>query len=78
MKTAECQQVFYPGSTYVWCKGESGVLGRHPIFVSSPVKFMPGPKGPYTLQTCRHASCSLCGETTRYEEKELGFQDSRP
>jgi hypothetical protein len=78
MKTAECQEVFYPGSTYVWCKGESSVLGRHPIFVSSPVKFMSGPSGLCTLQTCRQASCSLCGETTRYEEKELGFQDSRP
>jgi hypothetical protein len=78
MKTAECQQVFYPGSTYVWCQGESSVLGRHPIFVSSPVKFMPAPNGPYTLQTCRHASCSLYGKMTRYEEKELGFQDGRP
>lgn len=78
MKTAECQQVFYPGSTYVWCKGESVELGRHPIFVSSPVKFMSAPNGPYTLQTCRHPSCSLCGETMRYEKNELGFQDSRP
>ncbi len=75
MKTAECEEVFYSGSTYVWCKGECGVLGRHPLFVSSPVKFIPGPNGRYTLLTCRHASCSLCGETTRYEEKELGFQD---
>ena len=78
MKTAECQEVSYPGSTYVWCKGESGKLGRHPIFISSPVKFMSGPIGLYTLQTCHHASCSLCGKTTRYEAKELGFQDSRP
>jgi hypothetical protein len=78
MKTAECQEVFYPVSTYVWCKGESSVLGLHPIFVSSPAKFTPGPNGPYTLQTCRQASCSLCGEMTRYEERELGFQDSRP
>jgi hypothetical protein len=75
MKSAECEAVFYPPSTYVWCKGVSSQLGRHPIFVSSPVRFTLGPNGRYTLLTCRHATCSFCGEATRYEEKEFGFQD---
>ena len=75
MKTAECEEVSYAGSTYVWCKGVSSKLGRHPIFVSSPVRFTPTQNGRSTEQTCRDATCSLCGKATRYEEKEIGFQD---
>jgi hypothetical protein len=75
MKTAESEEVFYPRSTYVWCKGVSSKLGRHPIFVSSPVRFVPGPTGRSALLICRHASCSLCGKVTGYSEKEIGFQD---
>jgi hypothetical protein len=75
MKTAECEEVSYAGSTYVWCKGVSSKLGRHPIFVSSPVRFTPTPNGRSTELTCRHATCSLCGKATSYEEKEIGFQD---
>jgi hypothetical protein len=76
MKTeGECEKVSYAGSTYVWCKGESKLLRRHPIFVSSPVRFTPGPNGRHTLLTCRQATCSLRGEATHYEEKEIGFQD---
>jgi hypothetical protein len=75
MKIAECEEVFYPVSTYVWCKGVSSKLGRHPTFVSSPVRFTPDPNGRYTLLTCRHDTCSLCGTATRYEEKEIGFQE---
>jgi hypothetical protein len=75
MKTTECEEVFYPGSTYVWCKGVSSKLGRHPIFVSSPVRFTPVPSGRSTMLTCREASCSLCGAPTTYQEKEIGFQD---
>jgi len=75
MKTAECEEVFFPGSTYVWCKGVSSKLGRHPIFVSSPVRFTPGPSGRSTVLTCRDATCSLSGKATSYEEKEIGFQD---
>jgi len=75
MKTAECEEVFYAGSTYVWCKGVSSKLGRHPIFVSSPVRFTPTLKGRSIELTCRDATCSLCGKATSYEEKEIGFQD---
>lgn len=75
METPVRVEVFYPASTYVWCKGVSSLLGRHPIFVSSPVRFTPGVTGRYVLLTCRHPTCSLCGKTTRYEEEEIGFQD---
>jgi len=75
MKTAACEEVFYAGSTYVWCKGLSSKLGRHPIFVSSPVRFTSGPNGRSTMLTCHHATCSLSGKATSYEEKEIGFQD---
>jgi hypothetical protein len=75
MKTAEYEEVFYAGSTYVWCKGVSSKLSRHPIFVSSPVRFTSGPNGRSTALTCRDATCSLCGQATTYEEKEIGFQD---
>ena len=75
MKITECEEVFYAGSTYVWCKGVSSKLGRHPIFVSSPVRFAPVPSGRCTTLTCREASCSLCGVPTTYPEKEIGFQD---
>jgi hypothetical protein len=75
MKPAECKEVFYAGSTYVWCKGVSSRLGRHPIFVSSPVRFTPGPNVRSIMLTCRAATCSLCGKATSYEEKEIGFQD---
>lgn len=75
MKTAEYQEVFYPVSTYVWCKGVSSKLGRHPIFISSPVEFTPGPNERYAILTCHSPTCSFCGAPTRYEEKEIGFQD---
>jgi hypothetical protein len=75
MKTPECEDVSYPVSTYVWCKGVSTKLARHPIFVSSPVRFTPGLNGRSTVLTCRNATCSLCGMVTNYEEKEIGFQD---
>ena len=77
MKTAECEEVFYAGSTYVWCKDVSSKLGRHPIFVSSPVRFTPTLDGRSTELTCREATCSLCGKATSYEEKEIGFEDGR-
>jgi hypothetical protein len=72
MNTPECEEVFYAASTYVWCKGQSKLLGRHPIFVSSPVKFEPGR---VTVLTCPHHSCSLGRQPTRYTEAEIGFQD---
>ena len=72
MRTEECEEVFYPASTYVWCKGESKLLGRHPIFVSSPVRFG---TGRFTLLTCPHKSCSLHAQPTRYSEVEIRFQD---
>jgi hypothetical protein len=75
MKTAECEEVSYAGSTYVWCKGVSSKLGRHPIFVSSPVRFTPTLDGRSTELTCRDATCSLCGKATSYEEKEIDFED---
>ena len=76
MKTVEeCEEVSYPASTYVWCKGESKLLGRHPIFVSSPVRFTVLPPSRITLLTCPHRSCSLHGQPTHYSEEEIGFQD---
>lgn len=75
MQALESVEVFYPGSTYVWCRGESTLVDRHPIFVSSPVRFMLGPNGRYTLLTCKDATCSLCGTPTPYQESDLGFQD---
>lgn len=75
MKTAEYEEVWYPASIYVWCKGTSTKLSRHPIFVSCPVKFTLTPNGRFTLQTCRDDTCSLCGQAIRYEEKDIGFQN---
>ena len=75
MKTTGSEQVFYSASAYVWCKGVSSKLGRHPIFVSSPVAFAAGPGGRYTLLKCHQATCSFCGEATPYDEKEIGFED---
>jgi hypothetical protein len=72
MLTEQCEEVFYPCSTYVWCKGVSSLLGRHPIFLSSPVRF---DTGRFTLLTCHNPSCSLHGRPTRYSEGEIGFQD---
>lgn len=71
----ECEETTYPGSAYVWCKGESKLLGRHPIFVSSPVRFTVLPAGRATLLKCSHRGCSLYGHPTRYSEEEIGFQD---
>jgi hypothetical protein len=71
----ECEEVSYPASTYVWCKGESKLLGRHPLFLSSPVRFTVLPATRVTVLTCPHRSCSLHGEPMRYSEEELGFQD---
>jgi hypothetical protein len=71
----ECEEVSYPASTYVWCKGESQMLGRHPIFVSSPVRFRVLPATRLALLTCPHRSCSLHGRPTPYSEEEIGFQD---
>lgn len=76
MKTVEqFEEVWFPASTHVWCKGESKLLGRHAIFVSSPVKFIPLPPGRSTLLKCPHNTCSLHGQPTRYLEQEIGFQD---
>ena len=75
MYSAECEDVFYPASTYVWCKGESKVLGRHAIFVSSPVRYARSLEGRFTSLTCRHSSCSLRGQPMRYLEQEIGFED---
>jgi hypothetical protein len=76
MKTAEkYEEVWYPVSTYVWCEGESKLLGRHPIFVSSPVRFTRLPSSRITLLTCSDRSCSLYGEPTRYSEEEIRCQD---
>lgn len=71
----ECEEVSYPASTYVWCRGESTLLGRHPIFVSSPVKFRRIPQSRVTTLTCTHRSCSLHAQPTQYSEEEIGFQD---
>jgi len=75
MRTEKCEQVSYPASTYVWCKGESKLLGRHAIFVSSPVKFTLHPQGRITRLTCPYLTCSLHGQPTVYSEEEIGFQD---
>jgi hypothetical protein len=72
MKTDEWAKASYRASTYVWCKGESKLLGRHPIFVSSPVRFE---SDRFTFLTCPHKSCSLHAQPTRYSEEEIGFQD---
>jgi hypothetical protein len=68
------EEVSYGPSIYVWCKGSSSRLGRHPIFVSSPVKFTRDESGRHTVLHCHHETCSLCGKPTRYEENEIGFQ----
>jgi hypothetical protein len=67
-------QVWFAASAYVWCSGVSSELGRHPIFVSSPVTFTPG-NGRFTLLTCKRAGCSLYGKPIQYQEKDIGFQD---
>lgn len=72
MKSTECKKVSYPASTYVWFKGESKLLGRHPIFVSSPVRFDPAR---LTVLRCPHTACSLHGQPIRYSEEDIGFQD---
>lgn len=70
-----CERVMYPASTYVWCKGTSAKLGRHPIFASSPVTFEADYGGRVTVLRCNHSSCSAYGKPTDYAEKEIGFQD---
>lgn len=75
MKTDDSEEVSYPASTYVWCKGESRLLGRHPVFVSSPVKFTRTPETRFTMLTCPFPSCSMHGKPTRYFEEEIGFQE---
>lgn len=74
MNHTEYEQVTYPVSTYVWCKGSSSRLGRHPIFVSSPVRFIRDESGCYTLLACHDHECPLCDRATRYEETDIGFQ----
>lgn len=69
------ESVSYGPSTYVWCQGASTERGRHPIFVSSPVRFQHGTGGRFTVLTCHHEDCSACAKPTRYEEKEIRFQD---
>ena len=68
MTRAEYEEVNYAPSTYVWCKGASSGLDQHPIFVSSPVKFLRDEGRRYTLLACHDQACSLCGHATRYEE----------
>ena len=75
MNTAQYERVWYPASTYVWCKGISNQLGKHPVFVSSPVKFIRAPDRRFTLQICGERTCSLYGQRIRYEDKDIGFQD---
>jgi hypothetical protein len=69
------EEVTYAPSIYVWCKGSSSRLGRHPIFVSSPVKFARDERGRYALLACHDQACPLCDQATRYEESDIGFQD---
>jgi len=77
MKSVEAyDEVSYPCSTYVWCKGEAKVLGPHVIFVSSPVRFASGPAGRSALLTCPYRSCSLYAQPARYSEEEIGLQDN--
>jgi len=76
METISCEQVFFPQSTYVWCHGVSSILGRHAIFVSSPVQFKADENGRYALLTCHHSGCSLCGMERPYREQAMGFQDA--
>jgi hypothetical protein len=68
------EEVSYAPSIYVWCKGSSSSLDRHPIFVSSPVKFLRDEGGRYTLLACHDHACPLCDRATRYEESEIVFQ----
>lgn len=75
MTQPEYELVMYAPSIYVWCKGTLNGLDRHPIFVSSPVKFLRDEGGRYTLLACHDEACSLCDRATRYEESEIGFQD---
>jgi hypothetical protein len=75
MTQPEYELAMYGASAYVWCKGSLSGIDRHPIFVSSPVKFLRDEGGRYILLACPDQACSLCGHATRYEESELGFQD---
>lgn len=75
MKQPEYELVTYGASAYVWCKGTLIGLDRHPIFVSSPVRFLRDEGGRYTLLVCHDQACSLCGQAIHYAESELGFQD---
>lgn len=75
MKKKDYEEVWYSASAYVWCKGISPECNRHPIFVSSPVKFTQKTEGRSTFLTCREKDCSCCGRAVRYEEKEIGFQE---
>ncbi len=75
MEIAHCEQKTFPASTYVWCKGVSSKLGRHPIFVSSPVKFERTTKGLSTVLSCNQPSCSFCGIEIHYHEDEMCFGD---
>jgi hypothetical protein len=67
-------EVTYPVSTYVWCKGSSSQSGRHPIFVSSPVKFTTKGDKHFFFLNCTDVTCSLYARATGYEEAEIGFQ----
>ncbi|HWF92918.1 MAG TPA: hypothetical protein VN684_11580 [Terriglobales bacterium] len=70
-----CESVSYGASTYVWCQGSSHERGKHPIFVSSPVRFQHETAGRFTVLSCHHEDCSVYGKPTRYEENEIRFQD---
>ena len=78
MISVTCEKVLFPMSTYVWCKGDCPKLGRHPIFVSSPVRFERECGERFTMLTCKHPSCSACGTAIRYVDKDIGFQDCVP
>ena len=73
-KSNRYEEITYPASTYVWCKGSSTELSRHPIFVSSPVRFVRDENGRHVLLRCQHKTCSLCGQPTTYGENEMAFQ----
>jgi hypothetical protein len=75
MSSVTFEKVLYPLSTYVWCKGKCAKLGRHPIFISSPVRFERKGHERFTSLTCKQPTCSAFGQPTRYSEKEIAFQD---
>jgi len=75
MSNITFEKVLYPLSTYVWCKGKCAKVGKHPIFISSPVRFEREGNQRFTSLTCKQPTCSVFGQPTRYAEKDIDFQD---